>query len=271
MVGAASAVGGEAQAAGLGAEATVAAAASHGGAEVTLAGDAHAQRAVDEHLEFEAGVPCRFPDGEDFLIGQFPGQDRAGEPKARECPEPFRSHDRHLGGGMEFHAGGSGTDEGGNARVLDDECVDSKFACVFDEVHRQREFLVGDQRVQGQVHFDAPYMAVFDCLRQLLLREVFGVPSGIEVAGAQIDGVGTTFHSSPQSVHAPRGSQDFRPSVHIRLAPLQESPSKGFGFRVLQLFLQTFDVPAGHFRFHLVTGGVLQVLFDLTAQVVGGF
>ena len=271
VVGAASALRGKTQAAGLGTEPAVAAAAAHGGAEVTLTGDAHAERAVDEHLEFEAGVRGRLPNGTDLFERQFPGQDRAGEPEVCQGAEPFRCHDRHLGGGVELHVRRGGADEGGNAQVLDDECIDTERTCGLDEVDRQGQFLIGDQRVQGQVHFDAPYMAVFDCFRQFLFREVPGVSSGIEVAGAQIDGVGTTFHSSPKSVHAPRGGKDFRPSAHIRLAPLQESPSKRFGFCVFQFSLQTFDVPAGDFRFHLVAGGVFQILFDLTAKVVGGF
>ena len=271
VVGAASAVGGKAQAAGLGTEPPVPAASAHRGTEVALTGDAHAERSVDEHLEFEAGVLRGLPDGEDLLEGQFPRQDRPGEPEVREGPEPFRRHDRHLGRGVEFHLRCSGPDQSGHAEVLDDQRVDTDGACGLYEVDRQREFLVGDQRVQGQVHFDAPYVAVFDCFCQLLVREVPGISSGIEVAGAQIDGVGTTFHSCPQSLHAPGRGKDLRTSVQIRLAPLQESPSKRFCFRVLEFSLQTFDVPAGDFRFHLIAGGVFQVLFDLTAEVVGGF
>ena len=66
-----------AQAAGLGAQATVAAAATQHRGEEALARVAHAQGPVDKGLDLNGGVGT---DVGNFLAGQLPGQHRPGEP-----------------------------------------------------------------------------------------------------------------------------------------------------------------------------------------------
>ena len=63
------------------------------------------------------------------------------------------------------------------------------------------------------MHLDAPDMAVADGLLELFHGEVFGIAPGIEVAVAQIDGVGAVLDGSPEGLHGPGGREKFKHGI----------------------------------------------------------
>ena len=58
-------------------------------------------------------------------------------------------------------------------------------------------------------------VAVFHRLGQGLDGKILGALAGIEAAAAQINGVRTVFHSGPQGLHGPGGSQQFQHKSYL--------------------------------------------------------
>ena len=88
----------EGQAAGLGAQAPVAAASPQHGGEKALAAVTHAQRPMAENLQLHGGAGAQVRDG---IGGQLPGQHHPGHAQVGAGPDPVQAVDGHLGGGVE--------------------------------------------------------------------------------------------------------------------------------------------------------------------------
>ena len=97
-----------AQAAGLGAQAAVAAPAADDGGEKALAGVAHALRAVNKGLDLNGGVGA---DVGDLVGGQLPRQHRPGAAQVGALAHAVEVHHAHLSAGMDGHVGGGAADK----------------------------------------------------------------------------------------------------------------------------------------------------------------
>ena len=146
--------GREGQAAGLGAQAPVAAAPTEQRREITLAGYAPAEGAVDKYLQLTAEARA----GGDFLRRHLPGQDhpaKAGFPQPRD---PLGSVAGELGGGMQGHLRGGGAQTPGEAPVLHDQRIHPSPAGLFRQAQGVVHLVVLNQGVHGQIHPRPPDM-----------------------------------------------------------------------------------------------------------------
>ena len=175
-----------AQAAGLGAQTTVAAAATQHRGEETLSRVAHAQRSVDKGLNLNGGVGA---DVGDLLGGQLPGQHRPGEAQIRTAFHAIQVVNGHLGGGVEVHIGGHLTHHLEKAHVLHQNGVHAQTGGLHRHLGGLSHFPVGGQGVEGEVHLHPVEVAQVNGLLQLLPVEVAGVAAGVEGAVAQIHGI----------------------------------------------------------------------------------
>ena len=92
--------------------------------------------------------------------------------------------DSHLGGAVDGDVGGDLTAQLHHAQILNDKGVDVILGGVADGLRRFLHFPVGNQGVQGQMHLNAPNVAVFHRLHQGLGGKVLRALPGVEAADA---------------------------------------------------------------------------------------
>ena len=200
------------EAAGLGAQAPVAAASPDDRGEKALARPAHAQGPVAEHLDLHRGV---LADVGDLVPAQLPAQHHPGEAQVGAGLHPVQGVDGHLGGGVEGQVGGDLPEHPGHPQVLDDDGVHPDPAGVGGLFGGPGQLPVGEQGVQGQVDPGPPEMAVRNRRRGLLRGEIFGVAAGVEVPVAQIDAVRPVLYGGGHRLHGAGGGEQFQ---HGKLA-----------------------------------------------------
>ena len=201
----------ERQAAGLGAQSAVAAAAAEHSGQVALAGNAHAEGAVDEDFQFQVGP---FPDLPDFFQTEFPGQDNPFEAEVLQPVHAVGRHDGHLRGGMQRYVRGRRAGQGSHAQVLDNKGIHAGAAPELYELQRFLALLIPYQGVQGQMDLGAAEMGEGDCIAQGILRKIGRGAPRIQGTRTEIDRVRTAVHRSLQRLHASRRGQDFRRISH---------------------------------------------------------
>ena len=175
------------QAAGLGAGAPVAAAPADEGAHGALAGPAHTQGPVGEDLDLDGAV---LADIGDIPPAQLPAQHHAGHAQIGGGLHPVQGVDGHLGAAVEGQVRDDPPGQGRQAPVLDNDAVHAAAAGPAQILLRSGQLPVPQQGVEGQVDLYPPEVAVGHRLGQLLRGEVFRPPAGVELAAAQIHGVG---------------------------------------------------------------------------------
>ena len=200
--------------AGLGAQAPVARPSADGGGQIALAGIAHAQGAVDEHLDLHRAA---LADELDLPEGQLPGQHHPGEAQLFTGQNAGQVVDGHLGGGMDGQLGGQGADHPGHAQVLDDEGVGPQLVELEDELLCPHQFPVGDQGVHGHIGLDAPQAAVPEGVHQFFAFQIFGIAAGVVVAGAEIYRVGAAPNGGDDAFHGARRAHQFH--CHLLFSP----------------------------------------------------
>ena len=204
------------EAAGLGAQATVARPAADDGGEVALAGVAHAQGAVDEGLDLDGRVETDVLDG---VPGKLPGEDHPGHAQLGAAAHAVQGVDGELGGAVDGQAGGGLPEHPQNAQVLDEDGVHAHLGGLGGHLGGGGELPVSDQGVEGQVDLGAPDVAVRNRRGQLLQGEVLGVAAGVEVPVAQVDGVGTGLDGGGDGFRRPGGGEQFQ---HGRSPPREK-------------------------------------------------
>lgn len=133
--------GREGQAAGLGAEAAVAAAGAKHRGQVTLSGYAHAQRAVDKHLDFTAQPDA----GGDFLPRHLPREHHAGKARVPQKTDARRGVAGELGGGVKNQTGRGGAQAAGQTEILHDQRVHPEGAGFFRHPQRILQLFLPDE------------------------------------------------------------------------------------------------------------------------------
>ena len=99
-------------------------------------------------------------------------------------------------------------DEGGNlsaeiddAQILHDERVHVAQGGGADQLGHPGHLSIGDEGIEGQMDLHAADMAVFDRFAQLVICEIFGALTGIEVPETEIDRIRAVVHGGAQRLH----------------------------------------------------------------------
>ena len=90
-----------------------------------------------------------------------------------------------------------------NAQILHNEGIHVRVCRVADQFNEIFGLPVGNQGIQGQMHRNAPDMAVFDCLGQGLGGEILCALARVKHTAAEVDGIGAVLYRSPEGLHGP--------------------------------------------------------------------
>ena len=92
-----------------------------------------------------------------------------------------------------------------HTQVLHDQRIHPHIAGLGGQLGGQRQFPVGQQRVQGQVDLYPPQVTIRNRLSSLLRREIFGVSAGVERSISEIDRIGAVLHGGLHRFHGAGG------------------------------------------------------------------
>ncbi len=96
----------------------------------------------------------------------------------------------HLGGPVNWQRRRHAMDEPREAKILDDDGVDPGRGDGIDVIDCGGKFVGEDQGIESEKAFNVVAVKVIDDFRQLFNREIRGAMTGVEVAQAEIDGIG---------------------------------------------------------------------------------
>ena len=179
------------QTAGLCAAAAVAASCADKGAHGTLAGIAHAQSAVGKSLHLGAAATA---DLGDLGAGQLTGKDHTLHTQIGGLLCAAQTHQAHLGTGVDRQIRRHLPGQSENAPVLYQNGIHAAAAGKAQQLRCIFQLPVAQQRVEGQIDFGSPQMAILHRRQKVFGCEVLGAASGIEGAYAQINGVGPVLY-----------------------------------------------------------------------------
>ncbi len=203
---------GKGQAARLGAEAPVAAARTEHGAEIALPADGHAQRTVDENLQFHTGA---FPvDFRDFFQRQFACEHHPAEPGFFQRPHARGSMDARLGGSMQLQFRGALRHQARKAHILHQQGIHRQRAGSPHQRQRIVHFAVEQEGIDGKVNFYIPHVAVFHGGLQPLRIKIGSARAGAEPLRAEVDRVGSGADGGLQAFGRTGRCKDFRLTIH---------------------------------------------------------
>ena len=118
--------------------------------------------------------------------------------------------DGELGGGVEGQVGGGLFDGPEHAQVLDEHGVHPGVGGQKGLPGGGRQLPVCKEGVHGQVDLDPPDMAILHRRGQVGLGKVFRASSGVEVAQAQVDRVGSVLDGGGKGLFRPSGGEEFQ-------------------------------------------------------------
>ena len=217
--------------AGLGAAPAVAAAPADEARKQALPGAGHAQRAVDKDLQLDAQPRT----AADLLERHLAREHGAGKAVLRQERRAGAVVHRHLRAGVQREFRRDGAHGAGDAEVLHQYGVRVGGGDRLDRARHRRQLVLADHGVQRHVHAHAAGVTVADRLAQLVLGEVVGAAAGVEVAGAQIDGVRAALDGGDQRRHAACRGEQFGLIPHDHASPVLRAgarfPRAGGGSR----------------------------------------
>ena len=190
-------------AAGLGADTAVRAATRELLAQVALPAVAHAQRAVDEELQFAVDGRA---DGPDLFERQLPLQHQARKAQGFQFPRPFGRPDGRLRGGVQLHGRQRHLKQ---AQILDDEHIDAGLIQLLHQRLRLRTLLVREERVDGGVDFGAIAVGIAAKAVDVFDR-IAGRRTGAEGWPGDINGIGTAVDRCDADIRISRRSEQFK-------------------------------------------------------------
>ena len=153
---------------------------------------------MDEHLNFNGGIGT---DVLNFLPAQLPAEDHPLQSHGGAKLHPGQGMDGHLGGTVDGDMGRDLAAQLYHAQILDDKRVNIILGSMTDQLRRLLHLPVGDQGVQGQMDLHAPDMAVFHRVHQGLGGKVFRALTGVQIAHAQIHGIGAVLDRGTEGFH----------------------------------------------------------------------
>ena len=147
---------------------------------------------MDEHFQFAIG---RGADCAHIVQRKLARQHHARDAKALRQRHPFGTGDAHLRAAVEFDIGQNAARQLGNADVLHNQRVDARAADGLQRLRCAGQFMVKNQRVEGEVAAHAAPVERLHDLRQFVQSEAH-LGARRKVREAEVDGVGACFHGS---------------------------------------------------------------------------
>ena len=203
----------ERQAARPGTAAAVAAAAAQKRAHIALAGDAHAQRAVHEHLGLDAAFRRRAGDGSHLAQRQLPREDHARKAHRGQLPHTVRALHAHLRGAVQRNARRKPAHQRRGGKILHDHGVGPRGGDVTDGPGQRGKLAGVDRGVQRHIHAHTARMAERDGAAQLFRRKIARRAARIKMLQPEIDGVRTGEHRCAKHLGVAGGGQYLGPHV----------------------------------------------------------
>ncbi len=202
------------QPAGLGALATIGAAAAEGFARQTLPAVGHAQRAVNEHLQLHF---CLRGNAADFVERQFP---RDNHTLDAQLPHEFNSArfgQRHLRRAVNRQSRRDLPHQLRQTQILHNHRIGPGCDDRRDKFHGVRQFVGKNQRVERHVTAHIVPVQIIHHLRQFRECEIRGPVPGIEIRQPEIHGISPVGNRGAQRFPiAGRGEQFGAASVSLR-------------------------------------------------------
>ena len=171
------------QTAGLGAAASITAAAADHGGKQALSADRDALGAMAEDLDLNAHIGSLA----DLAQRTFPGQHRAGQAMTLDEAHAGSIMQRHLGRGMDGQVREAGAGQVHHAQVLHEDGVHLHLVEQPQHIHDARQLTVLDEGIDRHMHADMVQVGKVHGFAQLLLIEIAGASPGGESSIAQID------------------------------------------------------------------------------------
>ena len=204
------------QAAGLRAQAAVARALADHRGQVALAGVAHAQRAVDEHLSLHA----RLTGNQAHLVARaLAAEHHAGKADVTRLARAVQRVDGHLRGGMQRKIRRVRMDQPRKPEVLHDQRVRARLVQEFRVPQRRVQLAVAREDVERDVGLDPARPAVGNGLRHLVRREALCVAARVERAEAHVYRARARLHGGAHPLRRAGGGQKFYLIAHLRRFP----------------------------------------------------
>ena len=119
---------------------------------------------------------------------------------------------------MQFHIGRNQTRELCQAKILDDQGVDTRIGDQAQLPFRRLELSGEHQRVHRDKTFHAMTMQVIHQLRQVIFAKVVGTQPRIESWQAKVNCIGTGHHRRPRAIPVARRRQKLGSLIMRRFA-----------------------------------------------------
>ena len=168
---------------------------------------------MDENLVFQRHGGG---DGTDLIQGKLARQYYAARPGVFKIQRLLRVMAEHLSGGVDGDGWEMIPQQGHKPEVLHDDTVNANILEKREKIDDVRKLVVEQEGVERDV--DAPAVPVGEERRffKLLLREVAGALSGVEIAGSEIEGVGARPEGGGEGFGRARRCEEFGFILHGR-------------------------------------------------------
>ncbi len=185
---------------------------------------------MDEDLGLDAQVAGGAGAGGDLGHGQLAGEDHPFRPEPRQLRDLRRIVHRHLGRGMALEPRQFPRQHRPPAEILDDDRVHLRLGGGTGQDQGLRIFVVVHQGVHHHIASQAVVVQVGDVARQFGGTEVLSPAPGVEVAQAQIDGIGAAGDGRRQAVGSAGRSEHLDVGCVLHgddagLAPVRRKPA----------------------------------------------
>ena len=157
---------------------------------------------MNKNLDLDGALTA---DIHDLISGQLPGQNHPAAAHFRRLFHTLQIVHRHLGAAVDGHIRSDLADQLAYAQILHDDGIHSCPAGLQNHGGGSLQFPVKHQRVQGEIDFHTPDMAIADTLAELFLCEIFRIHAGIEAAIAQIHRIGAVLYGGNEGITGARG------------------------------------------------------------------
>ncbi len=139
-----------------------------------------------------------FAQGRDLAQRELACQRDARKAQLRERRYAVLGMDAHLGGRVQLRLRKRSGKRNGEAQVLHDEGVRPGVDAAARRLERARHLLGKDDGVHGDVHARAAQVRVVAGLGEGFVVEVFGGSAGVQLAHAEVGGIGAGRHDGVQ-------------------------------------------------------------------------
>ena len=161
-----------------------------------------------ENLQLDARIePAEAPK---LGYARLPREHRPGKPELFYRLKPILVMDSKLRARVEFKSRHEPPKLVYEPQVLHYERIRALLVELAREIKHTFKLPVEIQRVDGYIAFSLVDMAVIYRLKQLILGEVFGIASCVEISSAHVYGIRTVLYSGNKTLPASRRREQFQ-------------------------------------------------------------